>query len=104
MRVAEDVREKDQAIKLGRLVKEIITDIMGFRDVNVYVDTLEPYPYIILEIDYRKLSEEERSFFFSFEYKFNKILSTLMGSEAPYVEFLITPDFSKGQHHVKIDG
>lgn len=103
MGVAEFARVEDRAKALGKLVKEIITEIAGIKNVNVYIDTLEPYPYVIVEADYTDMPEEQREFLHSFEYKFNKILGTLFGKEAPYVEIQITPKLTKGKNHLKID-
>lgn len=88
---------------LGRLVKEIITQIAGVKNASVYVDTLEPHPYVIIEVDYQSLPEELREFLFSFEFRFNKILSVLLGDSAPYVEVQITPKLFKGKNHLKIE-
>lgn len=67
-------------------VKEIIKFIKKFPEAEIYINQSEPFLYLEIVYDYMKLNEEDEKYFFSFEYRLNKEIKSILGEEAPYIE------------------
>ncbi len=71
------------------IIKELIDLQTHFPEVHIYFDINEPNPSILVEIDYDKLSKEDRDFLFGFGYRLNKAFRSALGNESFFIEVTI---------------
>jgi len=74
---------------LTHIIKEFLLLQKRFPELHIYIDTAEPPPFFIIEIDYDKLSKQDKDFLFGFGYRLNKALQTVFGEDVPFVEVMI---------------
>ena len=74
---------------LTHILREFLLLQKRFPEVHVYLDTAEPIPFLVIELEYDRLSKDDRDFLFGFGYRLNKTLQTVFGDNAPFVEVAI---------------
>lgn len=84
------------------ILKEFLILQKRFPEVHVYLDSAESNPFLIIELEYDRLSKEDRDFLFGFGYRLNKALQTVFGKKAPFVEVTILNEVSNGRNLTKI--
>ncbi|WP_461831703.1 hypothetical protein [Aquifex sp.] len=84
------------------ILKEFLVLQKRFPEMHVYLDTAEPIPFLVIEIDYDNLPKEDKDFLFGFGYRLNKALRTVFGEDIPFVEVLILNKVEDGKNLVKI--
>jgi len=74
------------------IIKEFLILQKRFPELHIYIDNSEPSHFliIIIEIDYDKLSKQDKDFLFGFGYRLNKAFQMVFGKDTPFVEVVIT--------------
>ncbi len=96
------VIEFDIIAFLTHILREFLTLQRKFPDLHVYIDEKEPIPFLIIELDYDKLSAEDKDFLFGFGYRLNKALQTVFGKDTPFVEVTVLNKVEDGKNLTRI--
>ena len=83
---------------LTHILKEFLLLQKRFPEIHVYLDDAEPIPFLVIEIDYDKLSKEDKDFLFGFGYRLNKALQTVFGESVPFAEVTIINKVEGGKN------
>ena len=111
MIIKEEPRKQHQAgeVELTEIVrffvyilKEFLMLQKRFPKVHLYIDSAEPVPFLVIELNYDKLKKEDKDFLFGFGYRLNKALKTAFGEDAPFVEVNILNKVREGENLTKI--
>lgn len=87
---------------LAYILKEFLLLQKRFPEIHVYLDYTEPPPFLVIEINYDKLSKQDKDFLFGFGYRLNKALQTAFGEDIPFVEVMITNKVEDSKNLINI--
>ena len=87
---------------LTYILKEFLILQKRFPEVHLYIDSAEPVPFLVVELNYDKLKKEDKDFLFGFGYRLNKALKTAFGENAPFVEVNTLNKVREGENLTKI--
>ena len=68
------------------ILKEVVKFSKKFPEAEIFINTSEPFLYLDVVYDYLKLSNDEKEYFFGFEYRLNKALKSIVDEDIPYIE------------------
>ncbi len=85
-----------------QILKEFLTLQKRFPEIHVYLDSAEPIPFLVIELEYDRLNREDKDFLFGFGYRLNKALQTVFGEGTPFVEVTILNKVPGGTNLIKI--
>ena len=104
--VADDIIREEIRSVFDRFLKQVLKEFLylvkEINEVEIYIDTSESAPYIVLAVDYLKLPEEKQNLLFSFGYRLNKALKTVIAPDFPFVEVSVVRGSVQGNNLIRI--
>ena len=82
--------------------QEVIHFVKRFPEAEIYISKSEPFLYLEVVYDYSKLSEEDKEYFFGFEYRLNKKIKSAIDKDFPYIEVNFVKKLEQPKDYIKV--